>query len=94
VSNVQIEKSFLKGDDEALDYQINWANVLGTDTIATSNWSVEAGLTSVSTSNTTTTATLWVSGGTAGTEYACENTVVTAGGRTHQRTIGIRVVDR
>jgi hypothetical protein len=91
---VEIAKTFAKGDDETLDYQINWGNVLGADTIATSNWVVDTGLTSVSTSNTTTTATLWVSGGVAGARYNVENTITTAGGRTHQRTLRIEVVDR
>jgi hypothetical protein len=76
-----------------LDYQINWATWLGTDTIATSTWSVPAGITKDSDTNTTTTATIWLKSGTVGTTYELTNTIVTAGGRTDYRTIAIEVID-
>ena len=44
--------------------------------------------------NTTTTATVWLSGGTADTSYNIVNTIVTAGGRTEERTLTIAVENR
>jgi hypothetical protein len=90
----EIAASFRKGSGEVLDYQIDWATLLGTDTIATSAWVVGAGLTKDSDTNSTTTTTVWLSGGTVGTDYECENTITTAEGRTHQRTLGVQVIDR
>ena len=83
--------SFTKDPDAVLDYQVNWATWLGDDTISTSDWIVPTGLTEDSASNTTTAATIWLSGGTVNTDYAVVNRIVTAGGRTDDRTIVIRV---
>ena len=86
--------TFLKDPQAVLDYQINWATWLSADTIATSTWTVPTGLTKASSTNTTTTATVWLSGGTADTSYNIVNTIVTAGGRTEERTLTIAVQNR
>ena len=70
-----------KDPDEVLDYQIDWTARLAGDTISTSDWDVEAGITMNSESNTTTTATIWISGGTSGEDYTFTNHIVTADGR-------------
>ena len=80
-------KVFYKDPDEVLDYTIDWTNWLDTDTISTSSWTVASGLTEDSESNNTTSATVWVSGGSAGTTYKATNTIVTADGRTKQGAI-------
>ncbi len=88
---------FTKDPDSVLDYTIDWSNWLtaaGSDTISSSSWTVGTGITEDSDSNTTTTATIVVSGGTAGTDYDLANKVVTAGGRTVERTITIKVRQR
>lgn len=82
---------YTKDPDATEDYEFNWAPNLDGDTISTSTFSLPDGLTSVSTSNTTTTATIFVSGGSAGCVYRVTNRVVTAGGRTRDRTIIILV---
>jgi hypothetical protein len=82
--------SFLKDPQALLDYVVNWATWLGTDTIAVSTWTVPAGITVSSSSNTNTTATVWLSGGTDGTDYACLNHIHTAGGREEDCTITIK----
>ena len=87
-------KQFSKDPSAVMDYQVNWATWLGSDTISTSTWSVPTGITQASATNTTTTATIWLSGGTAGQVYSLVNTIVTAGGRTDQRTIQVRVVQK
>jgi hypothetical protein len=85
---------YLKDPDSTEDYQFNWAPELDGDTISSVSWSLPDGLTQVSTSNTTTTATIFVSGGSEGSQYRIRCRVVTAGGRTWDRTIRIQVEDR
>ena len=87
-------ESIIKDPDAILDYGFDWAAWLGTDTIATSAWSVATGLTEVSDTNTTTTTTVWVSGGTAGASYLCTNTITTAEGRTDERSLVVMVRER
>lgn len=89
----QISAKYQKRKLAVLDYQVNWATWLGSDTIVTSTWTVETGLTKDSISNTTTTATVWLSGGTVDETYEVVNTIVTTGGRTDYRTIVIEVID-
>ena len=81
-----------KDTADVADYQINWATFLGADTISTSVWTVPAGsgLVVDSSSNTTTTATVWLSGGTAGV-HAIANKIATAGGRTYERSVSLTV---
>ena len=85
---------YTKDPNAVLDYTVDWETWLGGDTISTSAWTVGTGLTEDSDSNTTTSATVWLSGGTTGTDYACTNRIVTAAGRTEDRTIHIRVRER
>ena len=68
--------------DDILDYEIPWSTWLASDTITTSTWTVPTGITKVIDTNSTTSATIWLSGGTAGVEYMLKNKIVTAGGRT------------
>ncbi len=82
-----------KDPSAVLDYQVNWATWLGTDTISTSTWTVPTGLTKDSDTNTTTTATAWLSGGTAGRTYTVTNRIVTAGGRTDERSFQVKVTN-
>jgi hypothetical protein len=88
-------KVFTKDPEAILDYGIDWhANDwLGVDTIATgatgSTWTVPSGITKVSDSKTTTTTTIWLSGGTAGETYAVKNHIITAGGRAEDCTLSI-----
>ena len=77
-----------------LDYGFNWLSWLAGDTIQTSTWTVPTGLTKVSDSATTSTTTAWISGGTAGTDYTVVNRIVTAGGRTDERSIIFQVRER
>ena len=82
---------FEKDPDAILDYQINWATWLSTDTIATSTWTVATGITKVTDTKTTTATTIWLSGGTADTDYRLVNKITTANGRTEERSIWIKV---
>lgn len=90
-----IAESWIKDPDAVLDYQIDWSSWLATgETIATSTWTVSTGITKDSDSNDTTSATIWLSGGTAGTSYTCTNQIVTNQSRTEERTIRIDVRER
>lgn len=82
-----------KDPDEVKDYSVNWKPLLGTDTISTSAWSVADGdddLTIDSDTTTTTTTTVWLSDGETGS-YQLLNRVTTAGGRTYDQTIRLKV---
>lgn len=80
-----------KDPEAVLDYEVDWSDWLDTDTIASSTWTVADGITKDSDSNTTTTATIWLSGGTAGTTYELLNHIVTNAGREDERTVKITV---
>jgi hypothetical protein len=86
--------NFPKDPNAVLDYKIDWTTWLAGDTISSSTWIVPSGITKTTESNTTTTTTIWLSGGTADTEYEVVNRIVTAGGRTDDRTLHIFVADR
>lgn len=84
-----------KDGDEVLDYEIDWSALLDTDTIATSAWVVSGGDVVIdSSSNTTTTTKVWLSGGTNGTAASLVNTIVTAGGRTFEQGVKMKIKAR
>lgn len=83
--------TFVKDPDEVLDYIRDWSALLDGDTISTSTWTAETGITVDSSSNTTTTATIWLSGGTVNQNYSVVNRIVTAGGRTHEKTLTFKI---
>ena len=80
-----------KDPDEIADYMIDWTNRLDGDTIATASWVVPSGITEDSAVNDATTATIWLSGGTAGSTYILLSRVVTAGARTLEEAIALKV---
>ena len=82
---------FLKDPQAVLDYKIDWATWLGTDTISAVSWTVASGITQDSVSNTTTAATIWLSEGTVGSTYDLICHITTAGGRQDDRTIAIEI---
>jgi hypothetical protein len=77
--------------DAVLDYTMDWSEWLDGDTIASSIWTAESGITINSSSNTTTVATVWLSGGTAGESYRVTNQITTAAARTDDRSLFITV---
>lgn len=86
---------YTKDPDAVLDYKWDWSSWLAAgETITTSTVTVPAGITKDSATNTTTTATVWLSGGTKDTDYAVTNRIVTNQGRTDDRSITIRLRER
>lgn len=85
-----------KDPDEVIDYQLSWRKRLrSVDTIASSSWAHGAGDNSNTVItidyHTTTTTTVWLSGGTANSTAKLINTVVTAGGRTYEQGVLIPI---
>lgn len=92
-------RNFEKHVSENRAFAIDWTTALSNayngaaDTIATSVWQADSGITVVSNSNTTTRAIVRLSGGTAGTTYTLENTItLTDSGYTRIESIRVRVV--
>jgi len=86
-----------KDPQELLDYRVDWSGPLGGDTIVTSSWAVSEGTVTIGTppsTKDTTSATAWVGGGLAGEIAILTNTITTAGGRTYEQSIKIRVVQK
>lgn len=84
--------TYVKDPSAILDYSINWSSwLVAGDTIVTSTWTAETGITIDDDSNTTTATTVWLSGGTAGESYDVTNHIVTDDGREDDRTITILV---
>jgi hypothetical protein len=80
-----------KDPSEVLDYDINWAPRLGTDTITTSAWIIPAGI-SLITSNPSFIAQrtkIWLAGGIAGQTYVLRNDIVSAAGITAYESVSI-----
>lgn len=71
-----------------------WLTSLGADTIATSTFTVPTGLTKVAEANTTTTATVKLSGGTDGESYSVTNHITTAGGDTEEASMYLKIVEQ
>lgn len=80
-----------KDPDEVLDYRVDWSDRLDSDTIVTSTWIVPAGITNEDEEQTTTTTTIWLSGGTLNAKYSLVNRITTAGGRTMDQTITLKI---
>ena len=75
-----------------LDYRLDWSAWLPSlDTISSATWTV-TGATKVSESNTTTTASVRVSGGSAGSAATAKCTITTASGLIEVRSIELRIV--
>lgn len=92
---VEAMREFLKDPNAVLDYVFNWSSWLQSgETISSSTFTVETGITKDSETNTTTSATVWLSGGTEGNRYTITNRVTTNQGRTDDRSAIVRVQNR
>lgn len=88
--------AFKKDPNAVLDYTVDWSAWLSplADTITTVTWVVSDAMTVVSQSETTTVATVFLSGGVEGTTETVTCRVATAGGRTDDRSITLKIVSR
>ena len=87
---------YKKDPNAVLDYTFDWTAYLTpiADTIVSATFVFDAGLTKVSQSNTAMTATAYMSGGTVGEKLTLTCRIVTAGGRTDDRSITLSIVER
>lgn len=85
---------FTKDPADVLDYVVDWTAWLAGDTITDATWTIPAGLVQTAATKTSATATVWLSGGTAGAAYVVACRVETAGGRTAERSITILCQER
>lgn len=87
----------IKAVQETADWTMNWDSPnLGTDTIASSVWTVsdpDLLMNAQQPSFTSNTATVWLSGGISGKLYIVTNVITTAGGRTIPASFILNVVD-
>lgn len=82
----------VKDPNAVKDFALDVTEWLAGDTITgTPTWTVPSGITKDSQSNTTTTATVWLSGGTEGTTYELVCRIVTTGGRTEDFSLSVLV---
>ena len=105
-NKIDIIKAFKKDPDAILIYTFDWANggpndgTLDDDgwlqgaEISSTSFIIHADLTNVVETNTTTTASIKLSGGKNGKDYIVTNRVVTDGGETEDRSIQVRVRQR
>lgn len=84
----------IKDPNSILDYGFDWEDWLNGDTISSSSWVVPTGITKVTDTFTTTTAVVWLSGGSLGSTYTISNRIVTAGNRTEDRSLIIIMKDK
>ena len=90
---------FTKDPNAVLDYAFDWSDWLAAgETISTFTVTAETGLTlgtgDKSPSQANGVVTYWLSGGTAGINYKVACLITTSAGRTDERTIWIKVVER
>lgn len=81
-----------KDPDASLDYTLDWSAWLGEgDSLATSTFDVEDGLTMGETNRLGPLATVWLSGGALGATYRVTNRVTSNVGRADERTFRVRI---
>ena len=85
----------LKDPSAVLDYVFDWTEWLAAaETIDNYTITADTGITDDSSTEDDGKVTVWLSGGTAGINYKVACLITTSAGRTDERTIWIKVVDR
>ena len=85
----------LKDPSAVLDWTFDWSNWLAAaETITDHTITADTGIMVDSSTEDAGVVTVWLSGGTAGENYKVACLVETSAGRTDERTLWIRVVDR
>ena len=85
----------LKDPSAVLDYAFDWTEWLAAgETITDHTITADTGITVDSSTEDAGKVTVWLSGGTAGINYKVACLITTTAGRTDERTIWIKVVER
>ena len=93
------DNEIFKDPDAVLDYSFDWDDAAdpwleAAETISSHIVTVESGLTLDSDIEADGKVTAWLSGGTAGQTYSVACKITTSSGRTDERTINVKVVQR
>lgn len=87
--------TFEKSATSVLDYTFDWSEwLVGSDTITSSSWELESGLTQSNATYGDTQSTVFIGGGSEGSSYFVSNTVETSEGLTATRSFIIKVTLR
>ena len=87
--------TFVKSDDETLDYSINWSGILSAgETVIDSRWNLPDELTAGTAMIRSNITTQWLGGGIAGQAFDVDNIATTSKGRTYERSFRIQIVER
>lgn len=92
-----MSNDYVHDPQSVLDYKVDWSAWLAAgETISASTWTVPAGITQTTPapSNTTTTTTIWLTGGTLNASYSVTNHITTNQGRQQDQTITLAVRER
>ena len=81
----------LKPPGAVLDYGVDWRPFLGGDSIVTSVWTAQPGVTLTSPTHAGGLTKVLVGGGVEGSTYRLTNSIVTATGRTQQDYVDVEV---
>lgn len=84
LENNRIE-TIRKAENSVIDVNLRWKNFLAGDTISSSTFTADAGVTIDSDSNGTDETTAVISGGDEGGRYRLTNQIITAAGNTYER---------
>ena len=95
------EQVICKDPNAVLDYAFNWAGdatheswLEDAETISSHVVTVDVGITKDSSTEDAGIVTIWLSGGTAGQNYTVACKITTSMGRTDERSIIIRCLER
>ena len=84
-----------KDPEAVLDYAVDWSDWLETgEALVSATWTVPTGLTQTDADLAAETATVWLSGGTAGASYLLSCKVSTTLGRTDERSFRLACRER
>lgn len=84
-----------KDPDAVLDYAIDWSGWLEDgETVSSRTITVGSGITKDSDSESAGVVTIWLSGGTHGSDYVVACKITTSLSRTDERSINIRCRER
>lgn len=95
VNGVQ-QPTIIKDPDAVLDYTIDWSlwlDAIG-DTLVSASVETATGITCDSSSVVGKTVVMWLSGGSEGQTHQVTCRVVTTGGRTDDRSIFVKILER
>lgn len=84
-----------KDPGDNIDYVADWTRFLDDgETLSSSSWIVQEGISVSSTHLNSPFATVWLRGGDAGVTYRITNRVITSGGRTAERSMNVRCFEQ